>query len=109
MIEAAQCSASGDFRVMTYEEIAAGKLDVRADAVVCNFSLLGKESVEGIFRTAASLLRPQGCFIVQTLHPVMACAVIYPTRTVGTKAHGMASMAVLSTRLPGISEQSKAG
>lgn len=74
LIEAAQCSASGDFRVMTYEEIAAGKLDVKADTVVCNFSLLGKESVEDIFRTAASLLRPQGSFIVQTLHPVMACA-----------------------------------
>jgi len=73
LIEAAQRAGGGEFRAMSYEEIGAGKLKVSVDAVVCNFSLLGKESVEGVFRAAPSLLDSHGSFIVQTLHPVMAC------------------------------------
>lgn len=72
LIEAAQ-RAGGDFRVMSYEEIAAGKLGVSGDVVVCNFSLLGKDSVEGLFRASPSLLTPQGSFVVQTVHPAIAC------------------------------------
>ena len=73
LIEAAQRAGGGDFRAMSYEEIAAGKLRVSVDAIVCNFSLLGKESVEGVFRATPSLLDSHGAFIVQTLHPVTAC------------------------------------
>ena len=73
LIEAAQRAGDGDFRAMSYEEIAAGKLGVSVDVIVCNFSLLGKESVEGVFRAAPSLLNSRGSFIVQTLHPVIAC------------------------------------
>lgn len=73
LIEAAQRAGGGEFRTKSYEEIAAGKLGVAADAIVCNFSLLGKESVEGLFRVAPSLLNSRGSFIVQTLHPVVAC------------------------------------
>lgn len=73
LVEDARRAGGGDFRVMSYEEIAAGKLAVRVDAVVCNFSLLGKESVEGLFRTVPSLLNFPGALIVQTLHPVAAC------------------------------------
>ena len=73
LIEVAQRAGGGEFRAMSYEEIGAGKLKVSVDAVVCNFSLLGKESVEGVFRAAPSLLDSHGSFIVQTLHPVMAC------------------------------------
>ena len=76
LIESAQRAGNSAFRVMTYEELAAGKLNAQVDAAVCNFSLLGKESVEGIFRAAASLLRPKGFFIVQTLHPIMACGTL---------------------------------
>lgn len=72
IIEAAQ-RAGGDFRVMSYEEIAAGKLGVSGDVVVCNFSLLGKDSVEGLFRASPSLLTSQGSFVVQTVHPAIAC------------------------------------
>lgn len=72
-IEEAQRAGSGDVRVMSYEEIAAGKLDVSVDVVVSNFALLGKKSVEGVFRAAPSLLNSHGAFLVQTLHPVMAC------------------------------------
>lgn len=73
LIEAAQHTGQGDFRQISYEDITAGKLGIKADIVVCNFSLLGKESVEGIFRAAPSLLIPHGSFIVQTLHPLIAC------------------------------------
>jgi 2-polyprenyl-3-methyl-5-hydroxy-6-metoxy-1,4-benzoquinol methylase len=73
LVEAAQSMGGGEFRVMSYKELASGKLNVTADAVVCNFALLGKESVEGLFRAVPSLLNPQGVFVVQTLHPVVAC------------------------------------
>ena len=73
LIVQAQESGGGDFRVASYEEIAAGSLHLSVDVVVCNFALLGKESVEGLFRAVPPLLNPHGSFIVQTLHPVVAC------------------------------------
>ena len=62
-----------DSRVMSYEEIAEGRLIVSADVVVCNFSLLGKESVDGLLRAVPTLLKPDGALIVQTLHTLVAC------------------------------------
>lgn len=73
LVEAADRVGVGDFLAMSYEEIAAGELEISVDVIVCNFSLLGKESVEGGFRVAPSLLDRDGSFIVQTLHPVIAC------------------------------------
>ena len=72
-IEEAERAGSGDFRAMSYEEIAAGKLHLSVDVVVSSFALLGKESVEGVFRAAPSLLNSRGALLVQTLHPVIAC------------------------------------
>jgi len=72
LIEQAQ-QAGGDFMAMSYEDIAAGKLNERADVVVCNFSLIGNESVAGLFRAVPKLLNPRGALIVQTLHPRTAC------------------------------------
>ena len=65
--------AGGEFHLASYEDLAVGKLDLRVDLAVCNFALLGKESVEGMFGALPSLLNPGGRFIVQTLHPLMAC------------------------------------
>jgi 2-polyprenyl-3-methyl-5-hydroxy-6-metoxy-1,4-benzoquinol methylase len=62
-----------DSRVMSYEEIAEGQLKLSADVVVCNFSLLGKESVDGLLRAVPQLLKPDGALIVQTLHPLVSC------------------------------------
>ncbi|RKF38438.1 methyltransferase type 12 [Paraburkholderia fungorum] len=62
-----------DGRVLSYEEIAAGQLELSVDVVVCNFSLLGKESVDGLLRAIPTLLNPGGSLIVQTLHPLVAC------------------------------------
>lgn len=39
----------------------------------CNFSLLGKQSVEALCKAVPALLNPQGSLIVQTLHPAAAC------------------------------------
>ncbi|MDQ1923309.1 class I SAM-dependent methyltransferase, partial [Massilia pseudoviolaceinigra] len=73
LIGQARAAGKGDFRVLSYEEIGAGKLSMAADVAVCNFSLLGKESVEGVFRAAGSFLAPGGALIVQTIHPGAAC------------------------------------
>lgn len=73
LVEAARLAGSGDFRVMPHEAISAEELGVSVDAVVCNFSLLGKTSVERVFDVAPFLLREGGILVVQTLHPAMAC------------------------------------
>lgn len=73
LVERARAAGGGDFRVMSYEEIAQGMLVLAADVAVCNFSLIGKEAVEGLVRAAPSYLRKGGHLVVQTVHPVMAC------------------------------------
>ncbi len=74
LIEAAMRAGGGDFRVASYEEIAAGRLSIApVDVAIANFSLLGRESVDALVLAGPALLRPRGAFIVQTLHPLMAC------------------------------------
>ncbi|MCP1676431.1 2-polyprenyl-3-methyl-5-hydroxy-6-metoxy-1,4-benzoquinol methylase [Natronocella acetinitrilica] len=73
LVETARRAGGGEFHRLSYEEIATGKLTASVDLVVCNFALLGKESVEGLFKAIQSLLNERGTFVVQTLHPVMAC------------------------------------
>ena len=72
LIEDARRAGGANFRVASYEEIAAGELDVRVDAVIANFSLLGKESVEGVVRRSPQLLKENGALIIQTLHPLVS-------------------------------------
>jgi SAM-dependent methyltransferase len=73
LVEAARQAGGGDFRTMSYEEIAQGRLNLALDVAICNFSLLGDASVAGLFRAAPSFLRPGGAFVVQTMHPAVAC------------------------------------
>ncbi len=73
LIEEASRIRPGDYRMASYEDIAEGHLNIKVDAIVCNFSLLGKEPVEDVVRAARSLLNQGGSFIVQTPHPVFAC------------------------------------
>ena len=73
LIEQARQAGDGDFRAMSYEDIAAGRLDASADAVVCNFALLGNGSVTGLLGAVRSLLNPGGSLLIQTLHPLVAC------------------------------------
>ena len=73
LIQQARTMDIGRFELADYEEIAAGKLAEKFDVVVANFSLLGDESVRGLFRSMPRLLNPDGTFIIQTLHPIVAC------------------------------------
>ena len=74
LIAEAKRLGCGDFEVCSYRDVAAGVLNRGSfDAVVCNFSLLGNESVEAFVAAVGSYLRVPGYFIVQTLHPVAAC------------------------------------
>lgn len=66
------CEAGGQFTVASYEDIIAGKLAQRAEALVCNFSLLGKSSVEQLLAALPSQLEANGRLIVQTVHPLVA-------------------------------------
>lgn len=74
LIEQATRAGSGEYRVVSYEQIAAGELDIKVDMVVANFSLIGKESVEGVVRRAPQVLTEGGALVIQTLHPVVAGA-----------------------------------
>ena len=73
LVDRAQRAGGGTFRVVSYESIAAGELHLRADVVVANFALIGKDAVEGMMRRIPAMLEQGGAFIVQTLHPVSAC------------------------------------
>lgn len=69
LIEAARAAGGGEFRVASYEQIAAGELQVEVDVAVANFSLTGKESVEALLLRLPSLLAPRGSLVLQTGHP----------------------------------------
>jgi 2-polyprenyl-3-methyl-5-hydroxy-6-metoxy-1,4-benzoquinol methylase len=73
LIEQAREAGGGDFRALSFDDLAAGKLFVRVDVAVCNFSLFGNDSVQRLLRAVPSLLAPTGVFAVQTLHPMVAC------------------------------------
>lgn len=73
LVDGAHAAGGGEFRVMSYEDIAAGKLALAVDVAVANFSLIGKDAVDGLFAAAPSYLRAGGALIVQTVHPLMAC------------------------------------
>lgn len=73
LIDAARLAGGGEFQIASFEDVIAGKVTTCTDVVVCNFSLLGNESVAGLFRAVPSLLNPGGSMIVQTLHPKTAC------------------------------------
>jgi 2-polyprenyl-3-methyl-5-hydroxy-6-metoxy-1,4-benzoquinol methylase len=58
----------GNFELASYAEIVAGKLATKFDVVVANFSLIGKESVEGLFRSMPSLINDGGAWIIPAIH-----------------------------------------
>jgi 2-polyprenyl-3-methyl-5-hydroxy-6-metoxy-1,4-benzoquinol methylase len=72
LITAAQAQGGGEFRVMSYADVAAGALKERADVVVCNFSLLGEASVNDLLAAMPELLAAGGALLIQTLHPLTA-------------------------------------
>ncbi|HEY9225693.1 MAG TPA: methyltransferase domain-containing protein [Gemmatimonadaceae bacterium] len=72
LIDRARHAGGGEFHVLSYEAIAAGELDGSVDVAIANFSLIGKESVDGLVASASSLLTPRGVLVIQTLHPLAA-------------------------------------
>ena len=58
LIEQARQAGGGKFHVMSYEDVAAGELKLSVDAVVCNFALLGNESVAGLLRRHPDIRLP---------------------------------------------------
>jgi len=73
LVREAQTAGGGQFKQLSYDDISAGNLAATVDAVVCNFALLGHESVNRLIAAIPDLLNPRGRVIVQTLHPVSAC------------------------------------
>ncbi|GAB6042972.1 class I SAM-dependent methyltransferase [Endothiovibrio diazotrophicus] len=74
LVAQAQALGGGRFECLDYAALAAGgRFPVAFDAVVCNFSLFGAESVERLLAALPAMLRPGGRLVVQTLHPREAC------------------------------------
>jgi 2-polyprenyl-3-methyl-5-hydroxy-6-metoxy-1,4-benzoquinol methylase len=69
----AEKAGAGRFRRLAYEDVSSTTLNAQFDVVVCNFSLLGHESVNHLFQQVPSLLSEGGVLIIQTLHPVAGC------------------------------------
>lgn len=62
------------FHVQDYASIASQHWrGGRFDAAVCNFSLLGRESVDSLIAGLPGYLDDPGYLVIQTLHPVAAC------------------------------------
>lgn len=70
LIDKANALGNGSFHVLNYEEVSTQTLNKQYDAAVCNFSLLGKDSVEQLLPALKSILSKDGYLIIQTLHPI---------------------------------------
>lgn len=75
LIEKAKIMNYGKFLVVSYEDIVnKNNIDIpKFDAAVCNFSLLGKETVDNLIRSIPRLLKNNRLLFIQTLHPAVAC------------------------------------
>ena len=74
LVAEARHRGGGNYQVGDYLAIAERRLVCGPfDAAVCNFSLLGKESVNALLSALPHYLDAAGHLIVQTLHPVAAC------------------------------------
>jgi 2-polyprenyl-3-methyl-5-hydroxy-6-metoxy-1,4-benzoquinol methylase len=72
--EASPSSPRAQFLVQDYSSIASRQWSAGPfDAAVCNFSLLGADSVETLIGALPFYLEKHGRLIIQTLHPVAAC------------------------------------
>ncbi len=68
-IKYAKNNKKGRYKILKYEDINNKNLHEKFDIIVCNFSLLGKSSVEHVFKNIPNLLNKEGSFIIQTIHP----------------------------------------
>src|SRR5690606_29523275 len=74
LVEAARAASAPpqQYHCLTYQALARGALARRFEVAICNFSLLGKESVDELLMGSGNFLQPGGRLIIQTLHPQSA-------------------------------------
>jgi 2-polyprenyl-3-methyl-5-hydroxy-6-metoxy-1,4-benzoquinol methylase len=73
LIDEATKKGKGNFKLLPYEGISNANIHEKFDVAVCNFSLIGNESVKKIFKNLPELLTKNGYFIIQTIHPILGC------------------------------------
>jgi len=73
LIDEAKAHEGGAFQVLEYMDVSSTTIAEKYDVVVGNFSLIGKESVEHIFKVMPDILNEGGRFVLQTLHPRASC------------------------------------
>ncbi len=73
LIDEAKKINNGIFDICTYEALPSYQFKNKFDCIVCNFSLIGKESTDIVIKTCPKLLESNGKLLIQTLHPVVAC------------------------------------
>ena len=73
LVDEANKKGGGKFQIMSYEDLSKDSIHEKFDIAVCNFSLLGNESVTKIFQRVSNLLNENSYFIVQTIHPISGC------------------------------------
>lgn len=61
----------GKYKLLSYEQLEEGLNEQLFDLIVCNFSLIGKNSVNKVLKSISSSLNKGGTFIIQTLHPLL--------------------------------------
>ena len=71
LIEKAKQKVKGNFLVASYEDIYSNKISLPKpfDAIVINFALIAKESVENLLAILPRYLTSGGKLFIQTLHP----------------------------------------
>ena len=63
----------GEFYVVSYEDIYLGNFEyMSVNAITFNFSLVGKEAVEGVIEATKRYLSTCGNIFIQTVHPLIA-------------------------------------
>jgi 2-polyprenyl-3-methyl-5-hydroxy-6-metoxy-1,4-benzoquinol methylase len=73
LVEAARGLGGGTFVAASYEQLAAGAVELPEafDVAVANFAIL-EEDVSAMFTAALRLVRPDGALVIQTVHPAFA-------------------------------------
>lgn len=71
LIYKARQRSKAEFIVASYEDIYSGTIRFSSsfNAIVANFSLIGKESTENLLRSLRNYLSANGALFIQTLHP----------------------------------------
>ena len=73
LVSKAKDLGGGSFKTLEYTDISVSTINETYDIAICNFSLLGEESVDHIFKSILSLINVGGHFVIQTPHPITSC------------------------------------